>query len=228
MVRRYIPLVLALAACAAVAPAALAKSGNVAATRAYIRANYALVRDARANLAPAEAAGKSLANQVTAQCPLAAAGSPQDHDSELLSVEVVGALTISAYRPDAAAAAAFGRAVGGLRWSNRALTHIVRTYAAQLQALTTLALPDVCADVQAWAASGYRTLPASTVQFDVSYEADDIQAEEVPLRLLAPYEDAGEASLVRRTRRLEGPLAQAEANATADYTQILDGLELSQ
>lgn len=228
MVRRYIPLVLALAACAAAAPAALAKSWDVAATRAYIRANYALVRAARANLGPAEAAVKSLANQVTAQCPLAAAGSPQNHDSELLSVEVVGALTLSGYRPDAAAAAAFARAVGGLRWSNGRLTHIVRTYAAHLQALTTLALPDVCGDVQGWAASGYRTLPASAVQFDQSYEADDIQAEEVPLRLLAPYEDAGEASLVRRTRRLEAPLAQAEANATADYTQILDGLELSQ
>jgi hypothetical protein len=228
VVRRYIPLVLVLLACAAVAPAALAKSADVAATRAYIRANYALVRAARANLASAETGVKSLANQITAQCPLAAAGSPQDYDSEQLSLEVVGAMTISGYRLDDAAAAAFAHAVRSLRWSDRALTRIVRTYAAQLPALTTLALPDVCADVQAWAASGYRTLPASTVQFDASYEADDIQAEEVPLRLLTPYEDAVEASLVRRTRRLEGPLAQAEANAVADYTQILDGLELNQ
>jgi hypothetical protein len=216
-------LVLALAPAAA-----LGQTGNAAATRAYIQANYALTRAARSNLAAGTAALKSLARQITGECPLVAAGSPENHDAEQLSNEVAGALTVVAYRPDAAAAAAFARTVGGLRWSNRTLTRTVKTYVAQLEGLTTLAAPDVCADVKAWAASGYQALPASTTQFDRRYYAVDIEAEEVSLHLLAPYESAGEASLVRRTKQLEAPLAEAEANAVADYTQILDTLELNE
>jgi hypothetical protein len=219
---------LTLAAALAVAPsAALAKSGDAAATRAYVRANYALVRAARSNLATGEAALKDLVRQITGQCPLAAAGSPENHDSEQLSNEVVGAMTIVAYHPDAAAMDAFAHAVRGLHWSNHGLTHIVHTYATQLVGLATLAIPEVCGDVEAWVANGYQTLPASTLQFDQLYYADDIEAEEVPLRLLAPYESAAEASLVHRTKQLEAPLAQAEANAVADYTKILDTLKLN-
>ncbi len=227
MVLRPVSILLAVIVLAAVPSAALARSGNTAATRVYIQANYALVRAARSNLATGTAALKSLVRQITGECPLAAAGSPENHASEQLSNEVAGALTIIGYHPDAAAIGAFARAVGGLHWSNRVLTRTVRTYATQLRGLATLALPDVCSDVRAWATGGFQALPASTVQFDQRYYAVDIEAEEVPLRLLNPYESAGEASLVRRTKHLEAPLAEAEANAVADYTQILDGLKLN-
>jgi hypothetical protein len=227
VVTRLASTLLATLVLAAAPSAALAKSGDAAATRAYVKANYALVLAARSNLASGEAALKDLVRQITGQCPLAAAESPQNRESEQLSNEIVGAMTIVAYRPDAAAMDAFAHAVWGLHWSNRRLTHIVHTYATQLEGLSTLALPEVCGDVEAWVASGCRTLPPSTVQFDQRYYADDIEAEEVPLRLLAPYESAGEASLVHRTKRLEAPLAQAEANAVADYTKIVDTLKLN-
>jgi hypothetical protein len=204
------------------------RTRDALATRTYLRANYALVRAARANLAAGEAALRGLVRQITGECPRAAARSPQNHDSEQLSDEIVGTMTLLVYHPDAGAMTAFAHAVRGLRWSNHALTRAVRTYAAQLRGLTTLALPNVCADVRAWAAGGYGALPASTVQFDQSYEADDIEAEQVHLRLFAAYESRHEASLVRRTRRLEAPLAQAEANAVEEYTQILDALGLNQ
>lgn len=228
MVARPASLLLTAALAFAVAPpVALAQTGNAASTRAYIQANYALVRAGRSNLATGNAALKGLVRQLTGECPLAAAGSPQNHDSEQLSNEVAGALTVVAYHPDAAAMGAFARAVGGLRWSNRTLTRTVRTYATQIRGLAALALPDVCGDVRAWAAGGFQALPAQTVQFDQRYYAVDIEAEEVPLRLLKPFESAGEASLVRRTKQLEAPLAEAEANAVSDYTQILDALKLN-
>jgi hypothetical protein len=230
MVRRPASLLIAalLLAFAAAPPAALAGSQNALATRIYVQANYALVRTARANLAAGNAALKGLVRQLTGECPLAAAESPQNYDSEQLDNEVVGAMTVVAYRPDAAAMGRFARAVAGLHWSNRALTRTVRTYAAQLKGLATLATPDVCGDVRAWAAGGYHALPAGTVQFDQLYYRYDIEAEEVPLRLLAPYESARGASLVRRTVQLEAPLAEAEADAVSDYTQILDALKLNQ
>jgi hypothetical protein len=206
---------------------ARSRSENAAATHAYIQANYALVRAARANLSAGQAALRSLVPQIASQCPRAAAESPQDHNSEQLSNEVVGALTIAAYRPDAAAIRVFDRAVAGLRWSSPTLTRLVKTYAARLKGLAALAMPNVCGDVTAWAANGYQALPPSSVEFDRRYYAVDIEAEEVPLRLLAPYESAGEASLVHRTKQLEAPLADAEADAVADYTRILDSLKLN-
>ncbi|MFI5004645.1 MAG: hypothetical protein ACHQE6_06490 [Solirubrobacterales bacterium] len=214
-------------ALAAAPSAALAKPGDAAATRTYIRANYNLVRAARSNLAVEVGALKSLVRQITGECPLVAAESPQNHDSEQLSNEVVGAMTVVIYRPDAAAIHTFARTVAGLHWSNRTLTRIVRKYATQLQGLAALATPDVCGDVRAWVASGYQTLAPSTVQFNTSYYADDIEAEEVPLRLLAPYESAAESSLVRRTKRLEAPLAEVEAHGVYYYTNILDTLKLN-
>lgn len=210
------------------APPALARSENATATRTYLQANHAFVRAARSNLAAGNAALRSLVRQLTGECPLAAAESPQNHESEQLNDEVVGAITIVAFRPDAAAAGVFAHAVGGLRWSSRVLTRKVRTYAAQLEGLAKLAVPDVCADVRAWAADGYRSLPASTQQFNQRYDEVDIEAEEIPQRLLAPHESAAELSLARRTQQLEAPIADAEADAVGDYTRILDALELNQ
>jgi hypothetical protein len=219
---------IALAALALMPTAALARSRNAAATRAYIQANYTLVLSARANLAPSKVAIQGLATQVAGECPLAAADAPQNHAAEQLSNEVVGALEVAAYQPDKESMLAFAHTIRALHWSSRKLTRAVHTYATKLDGFQTLALPNICADVKAWAASGYQTLPASTVSFDKGFYAFDIEAEEVPLRLLHPYESATEASLLHRTQRLEEPLAEFEAEAVNDYSQILDSLKLPQ
>jgi hypothetical protein len=203
-------------------------SRNAVSTRSYIKANYALVRVARANLPAGQAAISSLANKVAGECPLAAVDSPQNHDAEQLSNEVVGALEVAAYSPDTSSMLAFAHAVHGLHWSNGKLTRMVRAYATKLEGFPKLAPPNICADVEAWAASGYRTLPATTVAFDEGFYTDDIEAEEVSLRLLRPYESATGASLLHRTQQLEAPLAEAEAEAVFDYSKILDSLKLSQ
>ncbi len=216
-------------ACAAGASASHTRSShNAASTRAYIKANYTLVSVARANLPAGETAIESLAAQVSGECPLAAVDSPQNHDAEQLSNEVVGALEVQAYAPDKSSMFAFAHTVKGLRWSNSKLTRMARVYATKLEGFPTLTLPNICADVKAWAASGYQTLPATTVAFDKNFYADDIEAEEVSLRLLRPYESATEASLLHRTQQLEEPLAEAEAAAVFDYSKILDSLKLNQ
>jgi hypothetical protein len=210
------------------APATHGGSPNTAATRAYVKANYALVSAARTNLPAEQAAIQSLGSTVAGECPLAAIDAPQNHDAEQLSNEVVGALEVAAYQPDRESMVAFVHAVRALHWSNRKLTHMVDAYATKLEGFLTLAAPDICADVKAWAATGYSTLPASTVSFDKGFYAYDIEAEEVSLRLLRPYESATEASLVRRTKQLEAPLAEFEAEAVSDYSEILDSLKLPQ
>jgi hypothetical protein len=237
MTTRLAAILLALAALALTPAAASARSHKVAAkrsspnslaTRAYVKANYALVGIARVNLPAAKAAIASLGTTVSGECPLAAVDAPQDHEAEQLNNEVVGALEVAAYQPDKEWMVAFAHTIRRLHWSNHKLTHMVDAYATKLEGFATLAAPNICADVKAWASSGYATLPASTVSFDKGFYAYDIEAEEVSLRLLRPYESATEASLVRRTKQLEAPLAEFEAEAVSDYSEILDSLKLPQ
>ncbi len=203
-------------------------SVNAAATRAYAKADYALTQTANANLASSKTAIQGLAAQVAGECPLAAADAPQNHDAEQLSNEVVGALEVAAYQPDREAMLAFAHTIRGLRWSNHKLTRAVGAYATKLEGFPALAPPAICADVKAWATSGFSTLSAGTIAFDKGFYAFDIEAEEVPLHLLRPYESATVASMLHRTKQLEAPLAEFEAEAVADYSQILDALKLPQ
>jgi hypothetical protein len=69
---------------------ALAAQADVAATRAYIQANYALVQSAGSRLAGARVAYRDVLRRVRATCPGAAANSPQNTESTQLSNEVIG------------------------------------------------------------------------------------------------------------------------------------------
>jgi hypothetical protein len=227
---RAVPALLVGLTLAVTPSAALAKSGNVASTQALARATDTLVSAARPDIAKGLAAVRTYTNQVAAQCPRVAAGSPENGDSDQLDNEVVGALTVVAYRSAATPIAAFDRAVKGLSWSNGRLTRAVRTFAKKLDGLTKLATPNVCGDVQGWVSSSFATLPASTVQFDKHYYAVDTEAEEVPeiLKLVRPYASIGELSTLSRVDRFEAELGEAEAHAVAYYTHLMDSLELNQ
>jgi hypothetical protein len=230
MTTRSLSVLLAGLALMLAPPAALAKSSNVAATQALARATNTLVLAARPGIPRGLADVKRYADQVATQCPGAAAGSPQDHDSEQLDNEVVGAMTIVGYRTVAAPIAAFARAVEGLHWSNPRLTHAVKTFATKLKGLSTLASPNLCGDVQSWVASGYMTLPASTTQFNQGYSVVDTEAEEVPLiiKLATPYGSPSDIPVLHRVYRLEAQLAEAEAHAVEYYTHLMNTINLNQ
>jgi hypothetical protein len=225
-----ISLGFACAALAVAAPAAPALSGNVAATQALARATNTLVSAAHPDIDRGLAAVNDYAHQIAAQCPRVAAGSPQNHDSEQLDNEVAGALTTVGYRTAATPIAAFARTVKRLRWSNPRLTRAVRTFATKLEGLSTLAVPNLCGDIGGWVASGYATLPTSTVQFNQRYTAVDPEAEETPLiiRLATPYATSYDFSVLRRVERFEAQLAEAEAHGVEDYTRLMNSIELNQ
>ena len=203
LVRRGTALLLTAAtALLASAASALGGSGDVAATEKYIRANYALVQAGRAKLGAAAAALAAVKHQIARDCPRAAAESPQNEDSTQLSNEIIGAMVLNAYRTGEPAGQRFISAVKGLRWSNRRLTNTIQAYASKLKVLKALAPPDVCADVRAWVASNYKTLPATTVGFDQQFMPNWVAIGELPA-LLAPYERPSQKSILRRTHQLE-------------------------
>jgi hypothetical protein len=210
---------------AATKPKATSKA-DIAATRAYIAADYALVHTARVNLKTGETALESLRQTISAECPKAATASPENTAAEHLSNEVVGAMGVAFVRSDIPAVEAFAASVTPLHWSDAKLTRKAVLYAGKLKALAALQEPDVCGDVRAWAASGYETLQPATTQFDREYSANDVGIGEVPARLLAPYENARERAQLALTKQSENELVEAEARAVEPWSKILDALDL--
>jgi hypothetical protein len=215
-------LTLALPVCAS------AGSGDVSSTRAYVLANYALVRAAHTELHIAEASISALNVSLGAQCPKIALEAPQNGQSQQLSKEVAGALWSIVYHTDVGAVDAFVNAVAPLHWSKHKLTGIARRYATSLRQLTQLPTPEICADLRAWIASGFKTVPASTIAFDKRLEA--IGANTIPQRLLAPYERSSSVrAIALRADKLESQLDDDESSiGFNDWNMLLETLGLSQ
>lgn len=205
---------------------ALATSGNAAATDAYVRANYALVSSAHAKIGVAEAILQALLRRVRKECPRAAAGSPQNTDSEQLTFELVGEMRLAATRPNAGAVGSFVRTVAKLRWSNAKLDNAVRSYAAQLRRQSLSAIPDVCAEVRAWTASGFQTLPEGTRRFNRALP-EYVAMGMLPTPLIAPYVTPAQRGLLQRTRHFEEDISEVEAFAVETWGSIMDALGLN-
>jgi hypothetical protein len=136
-------------------------------------------------------------------------------------------MTIVGYQPGASAAASFARAVSKLKWSNASLTRAVRAYARQGLTEVHTPLPDVCSDLRAWKASGYTTLPPSTVHFRKTFYENYVGVGFMPavlLRMVSPAQKA----LVQRARHYEEEIAEVEAFEVETFGEIIDSLGLNQ
>jgi hypothetical protein len=217
---------LATLAAVALAPAtSLAGQRDAAATEAYIQANYRLVQAAASNIHPIEATLRGLLAQVRGECPMAAAGSPQDAQSTQLSNEVIGAMVLTAGRLILPAARRFVSAAGRLTWSNPGLTRTVHAYVSKVRTLVALTPPNLCSDVESWAASSFHTLPATTVAFAPRFSSAWVAPGELPAAL-AQYETAAERPLLQRTNHLESEFTELEAREVETWGQIMNAVEL--
>jgi hypothetical protein len=218
----------AAAACTlALAPAAALASGNdAAATHAYLLADHTLVRTATSHFAVARAAFATLLHSLRSECPRVAAESPQNEDSTQLSNELIGAMVTSAYRPDRAHIRAFVAATRSLRFSSGAINRWVHEYDGKLSTLLALSKPDVCGDVRAWVAAGYRALPAATVAFDARFMPAWVSLGEMPpgLRRLVASRDRG---LFNNTQQGESEITEFEAGAVETYVSGMTALALN-
>jgi len=156
---------------------------------------------------------------------MAAAGSPQDAQSTQLSNEVIGAMVTAVVHLDPLAAREFVSAAGPLTWSNRALTRTVHAYISKVKTLAALAPPKLCSDIESWAASGFRTLPASTIGFAPRFMSAWVAPGELPTAL-ARYETAAEDPLLQRTNHLESEFTELEAREVETWSQIMNALAL--
>jgi hypothetical protein len=159
------------------------------ATYAYLNALYAYMTAKLASAPASVASVEGLGGRLGAECSGVMANAPstqrlQVHEQgpgpsprevgeanreqrqrdELLR-ELQDAALLASVEPYREAALAFAAKLKALRWSNEYLTLVVRLEAASFIETMTSPPPDVCADMKAWAASGYRTLSSATKAF---------------------------------------------------------------
>jgi hypothetical protein len=224
IVRRGLLLTALLLLGVAQAPA-LANPADVSTTRSYLQANYALVQYGAARLGTAQTLIDGVLYKAKSLCPKAAFDSPQNPESTQLSNEVIGAMVLAALRPAAPEINAYLRVAERSRWGNRTLTRKIHGYASKLKTISRLAPPNLCGDVKAWAASGFHSLPASTVRFGQQFMPNWVALGETP-SLLKRYAGRDERTLLKRTHSLELRITDFEARAVETWGKIMETLVL--
>ncbi len=210
-----------------------------AATHAYLAADYAYEQALLAAVPARLAVIRSLAGQISAECPGILAHAPADEGfpappgresarqrgernrrrEQLASLqfELALALSPSPLPPEREALATFIATARALRWSKPAITSRVARYLLALEerAAHEPGPPHVCADIAAWVDSGYRLLPAATRAVEAQpfvTIGNLVQAIAPTSRALAAYEGPQERRLIAQIRaaRLRRPRGLAE------------------
>jgi hypothetical protein len=198
---------------------ARAGPGDVASTTAYLKAKDIEVRAETTALPAGGAALEAFDDKLAAECPGVLANAPHPAPGpsptrsgvEIYEEEIL-VIARTQEHAEHSALAHFAKVVGRLRWSNRELTLMVHLQASERAEQVQVELPDLCADLKFWVASGYQTVSASTKQFLHRTEGGrkfesagiiPIDLGERIARLLASYQNAADKAVGRSVKHLE-------------------------
>jgi hypothetical protein len=187
-------------------------TGDAAATRAYLSVADASDSSVYAELGASVAAIEARAIEIGGQCPSILTFAPRDAAFAELGEEAATTAFFGGLAPERPISLRLAQAIEHLKWSDRRLTRLVRVEAGEERAIARLALPDVCADIVAWKASVYVSLPQSAASFLARVQAIEFLSvagqsleprEAVIMRLLKPHETSADRRTARRIERLE-------------------------
>ncbi len=227
--------------CSSAPASAVAGAGDVAATRAYLRASYAYEHSIDREAPAGAAAVNAGASQIAGECPFALTYAPRDEAFWELG-EAVSTALATLYWAGVPSMRAQKLHLAGeiahLRWSNRRLTRLVHVEAAEERAIATLAFPDVCADIAEWKGSAYSTLAPDMSRYLARVHAIEALSfvgigfteesrEAIVRRLLGPYEGPAERRVVKRTERLEAKVGARFGAAQASQRKLAAALGVS-
>lgn len=226
MLRRFTILLAALAL--ALAPAkALAAPQDVASTHAFLVAGHTALQATVSKWSAVEAGIRRMEHKFSAECRHVGEGSPQNEEEQKMSYEVAGALWASGYHTDAGIVRRFWAAVKSLRWSNPSITRRAHTFAHSMLEMTKISVPDLCGDVRAWAATGFTSIPASTVRYVKHVEAIEVKLPSP--KLIRPFVHGSDSALLAQDLRLYHRFEELEVEkGFKDWDDLLEILSLAQ
>lgn len=111
----------------------------------------------------AYAEGERVVAQVESGCPNSLVGVPVGASLAALEGESESAAQIAANVPFRHVDEAFAAAVNHLEWQSQKLTALVRAQVRGERAFLDTTPPDTCADIRAWALTGYTQLSPATL-----------------------------------------------------------------
>lgn len=226
MLRRSAILLTALMLASAPARA-LATPQDIASTHAFLVAGYAALHATVSKWSAVEASIHKLDRKVAAECPHAGEGAPQDNEGQEMSAEVADALWAVGYRTDAGIVHRFVAAVRPLKWSNSTITRRAHKYMNGLLEMTRIAVPNLCADVHAWAATGFKSVPASVKAYDEHVEAIEVKLPSS--KLIKPYALGSDKQLLAQDLRLYLRFEELEVGrGFNDWDNLLEILSIPQ
>ena len=226
--------------------AASAPSATGAATDAYLSAVHTYAQAALANDPATIAAVDSAAQTIRSECAGVLTGAPTEGSSESsarsfgetireeeqlndLEDELAMAVDAAAREPNRQALLAFIAAARSITWDNPKLSDALNAELAEIEQHDSAPAPPVCADMEQWVASGYRTPSASTRQLIAEREQASQRARshltESLSSLLRPYEGPAAKTLIASTEALEKQSSKALAAGTGTvYEQLTEEL----
>lgn len=220
-------LIAVLAFGLATSSALATSSQDASSTHTALLAAYKTLHSVVNSWPALEASLHKLDGRFASECPDVGAGSPQNEPEQRLSYEVAGALWATAYRTDAKYANGFIRAVSPLRWSNPTIARSAHKFIRGLREMMALQVPNICADTRSWIASGYRTIPASTLQFDTHVE--NINVEVPSPHLVAAYVAPADKGLYAKVEHLVRRFEELEfTTGQQQWDSLLETLGLQQ
>ena len=252
-------VLLAMASTAALAAGARPTPEDASATHAYLIASNTFAEAELRNLPQSNAAMEATAARISGECPGVLAGAPpaeQELSSTSLQAqsplspraegerrrqstqrgdlqsELSIALEDARAQPNREATEALISALTPLRWSSPTMTVLVHLTVASVQTELELPVPSVCADVNEWAASGFKTL--SPVSKDIARHDEALLKDAFELiaivaqthaksvtEFLAPVENASDRAIAQRSQTLKAELQ----SSTVSTKKTLKDLE---
>ncbi len=192
---------------------AQAEQDDASSTAAYLQTDHAFVQGEFRDLGQSAAAIAASAGVIAGECPSALTFAPRDAAFGEVGEAIERTVLLANVEPVRSVTLRFSRRAGGLRWADGKLTRLVGVLVARERLAATVALPAMCAAVDAWRQSAYTTLPATVGTFLSQLEAveraagfSEVSVEARIERRLRRYEDAREKRTATDTERLEGIL----------------------
>jgi hypothetical protein len=188
-------------------------STDASATHSYLHIVSAQTRAEVKGLHVGIVAIEAFAKTLQVKCPGVLASEPKLSPDEkpsssavMIAEEELSASTGVAEQTEYKRRRAFVRAVSPLRWSDRALTRLVHSYALGELAQAKLYTPDLCADVRAWVNSGYKSVSPGTESYlrrVAALSKRTSGVKEVIMRKLKRYESPADKRVAKQTAKLE-------------------------
>ncbi len=227
-----------------------ASPADTPATHTLLQARYELDVAFVHNLPASQAGSAKLAARIGRECHAALAREPTEggllplpgapvptpraigerargeHQRLTIDEEIGRALGDANAAPNRAAIEAYVAAAAPLSWSDARIAPLVRADATRLQESVRLAPPDVCADIKAWAQSGYRILSPASRAFQSTRGAreEQVNSQSSLDALLKPFEGAAELAILRRTSAVHKRLASMPVQSFRVFQRLAHAL----